>query len=430
MNYKTNEIKGHQGQLNKSWIMNYDELESQNSDILCPLSLSNSYKQMMKNGISPLNEIKNKFDEDFPIFDNTFFHCLDHFVENYNNEGIELLEFLLYKNIKNAANFYGKHSINIILSNLPTTFQALSYLLSVPLSLMASETFYSIDWISFLQPFIENEEFHLILSTILQSIEPLKIAKNILPQFFDMCEKLLNSPNKEVIVNILFGFQDRFFYNYKQEIATTLMRNFKNLINEDQDDVNIIQFLLLSFSKILNDETVKIVINDDDLLFNFLADSLSSSNEKILFAASDLTSSLVSFPQALKFFSSNEIIDKIFELANESLFSVRKNMVLTLCDLIKQQSTEKNLDFLSKNILDLLIEFIETDQNDGTLEVVEGILYLIESIEETDQITNVIDVINENKYSFIQLDERGIEDISRIVKRILDSAQNSAMQYL
>lgn len=436
MDYKIAENEGHQGQLKKSWILNY-EAENQSSDLLCPSSFSNFCIQLMKQGISPLEEIQKNFGEDIPIFDDIFFHCLDHFIQFQNNEGMKLLEFLFCKNIKNVASFYGEYSIPIIMSTLPNSFQILTYLLSFSLSPMANQTFYSNDWISPLQPFIENTDYHLFLAIIFRSIEPLKIREEYLAPFFNACESLLNSSNKEAIINILYGFQDHFFLNFKQEICEILIRNYSNLllmnrIESDQTDAGlyneIIQYLLLSFSKIINDETIKIIDDNGDNIFHFLFDSLLSNNEDILYAASELVSALVSFDQAHEFLTSPDVMDKIFELASDSPFSIRKNMISTLCDLIKQQSTEPNLMFLSRGILDLLIDFLDTDQNDNTLEVVEGIQYLIESIEETDKMNLVVDKINENKYSFEKLDEREIENISRVVKRILDSIQNHTIE--
>lgn len=431
--YKFDKFQVSPNQRKKLWMMQGDNTENQRLNFICPSSQSYYFEKIMESGASPLNEIQNNFGEDIPIFNDSFFRVLDHFTLNQNDEGLQILEFLLCKNIANTSNFYGKYSISIIINSFPKSFQILADLLSQPLSTMANTEFYSSDcqkkFFSNLIPFIEDPDYHLILSIILQSIKPLNFEKAIIPSFFDACNHLLSSLDKEVIANILYGCQNNFFGGFEQELSQLISQNIEHLLSLteseiDQNDAElndaIIQFSLLSLSKIIKDDTIETIFGCGDIIFHLIYDSLSSINQMTVYSASELVSSLVSFKQAYEILTSPDFIDKIFELASDSPYLIRDNMISTLCDLIYNQNTEQNLIFLSKGILDLLIDFLNNDQNANAYEAVKAILYLLESSERTDQNDYVINTIMENKFSFQQLEDRQIKSISETVEIIFN----------
>lgn len=410
----------------KSWQLDQANAQNQNINInnLCSDSLSDSFVKMMKNGISPLNKIQDIFHENIPIFNGIFFQVLDHFIINNQVEGMTLLEILLFKNMNNVANFYGEFSVPIVLNYLPKSFPIIECLLSNSLSHNAKKKFYSTNWIQFLQKFAQDLNYHFVLSKIIKIIEPPKIDLNSVVIFFSICESLLNSPNKIVVINILDGFQDHFYAYFPQEIAILLNGYLNKFIfnNNDEkscDDYLIIQLLLLTLSNIVTDDTIQIITGNNGLMFSFLAESLSSTNENLVSAASEFALALVSYDQAYEFLTSPIIIGHIFKLASDSLFSTRKNMILILCDLIIRQNKEKNLLFLANGVLDLLIEFLGIDQDQNTSDVLQGIQYLAESVEDTNQIDVVINTLIANKPLFYQIADNQCESISKQAETIL-----------
>ncbi|OHT09532.1 hypothetical protein TRFO_21582 [Tritrichomonas foetus] len=380
---------------------------------------SRFYRRMLLNLENPLDEILKVYGNNTPNFDRKFLKNAEHFLSLINDDsfvepGIQLFEYIIFGNPRNILSLKFNHLIPFLVSNLPRSFELFSFLLyhSNP---QIQHILNEFEWENSVFSFIYDQNYHLYISIILKYAE---IKENTFKSFFQCCSKLLYEnetvTDKRIILNVMHCLANKLFEYDQMEVIKMLKIRFFQYPNNFLNDSEICQKLFEILSNMTNDDTIISII---DFIPSF-CQALHSNNEDFIKSASEFAVSIVAFEQGFEILTSPQNLIQILDLAENSLFSIKSNMITLICEIIMQAHTQLIEFILSKNVLEIFFTFLEVEERENTIEILQSIEYMINYIEETDQIDYVVDKIIEYDDVLQKLALSEISSISRLVEII------------
>lgn len=422
------------------------------------------WEEMMHNGLSPLNEIVLHFHEQIPIFDPHFLNTISFFLNFFPEEGVKIIDYILYGPLQNITIFKWDYIYQILLKNLPYTIKLIAH------SLFIQETenlhhraiFLEIGGLSFLYPYANDIAYQNSLSLILKFLSSYKLIEDKFNQPFAQKKQsiiFLGNDHKTdlaVASSPSSSFEDEFENDIESNYESLFLQFCESLLLSDDSSVrkNTFEALdsLTENDSLSCDFISRIVISHIDKVRNIeeltfalkiLSNSLKSTLSPFISQLKIIITRFIEttdnkFIDAFCAFIENLIqredseyiwklgvTDKILSiLTTDSPFYYKKNALSILIKIANACDLSTFTEIISSQLLTCLIDFLDMDNEVINIGILNIIIKLINNWQNMIDSSNCLSIIYTETDLFIDLsnsDNDVIRNLSSYILSFIDA---------
>jgi hypothetical protein len=357
-----------------------DSPEDPPSDFRCPDELSLPWLQMLVTGRSPLAEMHDAFEGDFPEFDPSFINaCLEYFDEN-GEDSVDLLESLVHSNAARLTQF---SVFARVFPHVPGTFPIISNLISRG-GEQSVQHFIVQGGISLLGQFASVPEFQLSISLIWRLVSQtyLDFGLTLLPpidwesdediEFGTIFERLLASDNLEVIQNTLSALTNCLSRSSEasEMFGPAFLDHFRDFVLND--DLRVVSLSALC--------RLQIEIPDPPGLVDFLKPLLSepgdSHTKQVLLFYEEIADRYGIEPFG------EEVVCQIVGLKDVAIYSVKVDLMYTLAKMIERGARDFHQFLVANGVMELFDDFATVPNSNEMRKIMLEALHCLADLDE------------------------------------------------
>lgn len=366
---------------------NHDK-ETSTSEIYCDRSIQRQWRKMMKQNISPFDEmIKLPI---IPAFPSVFFEdFVNYFISNLN-DGLNILNYLLKGPKSNFSRFPCKDIFMILLEHLPVMFESIIRILGM-------------EEINIIDDFLETNWYEVLIRFTYQN--PQEITKIL----------EIIAPNRNLpLVNfteLAFALIEQNISNGVSEILECFEKIMLPVIQEENNSNYICQKLILIFLKLTDQEKsidsilrifARSLINPESVDINpvweIIPQLLNSQNLETIDSVCLFLESVLDY-NIYALLSYQNILDLFIELIVESPYCFKEKAISIIIKFIQLDNDENQFIkyLLSKNLVSIMMQICENASESMIIMIFDSIEQIVESAEDSDIAEMCYIQINENQ---------------------------------
>ena len=441
------------------------------STLKSPYENDHEYIRMMSEMISPLDQIKNDFKGEIPIFSAKFLNELITFMLEDPDQGQELLDFLCYGPPQNLVDLPFPALVANFIMNMPQSIPLLCKILeSSPDSCKYPLDFINAGGMSELIKYRDLAEEQMNIATIFYkcSLYPIKFKQISYDEYDPIDPDEIRGKSKGLSI---YGGRFGLFSGLHQELTISEEENPTITDQSDlvPDDVlfreitetlmntknkEIVHLMLLSFSNIVDrdgDEGYqKIIANTVINFFKYFDHSTEFktlslqilSNTLNIFGAQippfndiwgqvgdilraeniEMTAALCTFVQSVvdkyhpRLIAGLEIFNEFIATANECTYNIKKPILSCLSYILIHSTEDEINEFVTPDVISLFLEFIE----DTSVDDMADILRALTAIAKYTHVSDHLEQIGEKIDYLQELSQDVEEEYSQEAKELFD----------
>ena len=356
-----------------------EEMEKGECSSFCMRNLDHKYRKLMKKGISPLDEMKNDFPNEFPRLSNKMIYEIDDFFSKNIEEGIKLLNEIVNSKTPSLNNLSGKFIVQYLVSCLPDSLSFLCMLI-----INAGFSFISL-FIS------KNVDLNRIMDECqdISNLEYISMIIFIIGQYSNLidisnylltCENLINYNINVVNKNVLMGLRNVQSRNNVIDFYNLINKKFDNFLDED-----LFSIVLNIFANSIVDYENDNLIPHFEKVKNMFVSLLNSDNEDLIESVCDFAESVI-FIDEWNVFLRGEPLPIFLDLIQFYSFKIKEHAIMVIVELLKSSNDEQILSLFSKNITEVISDFLEVSNSGSTFEILQAIFTVLKSFEQDSEL--------------------------------------------